>query len=617
MSTELEDERARRLAAEKDAQAALNQLSTERRNREDAQAAASEATARLAAEQSARQNAEKDLRHFQNALKEAEAQLAAAQAKQASIEAERDAAVQSARNFAQAAENAVISRDLIKQATSELSRVEHSGSEQSSSSKTLAQLARAPSGKSGTTSGSSGSSGASAPFTPPASTATASPTAASAPAQPAAPAPKTGNNWIPVFLFAMAGLLFYLISGSWTMWQNKTAIKTDDAYVRADIAPLSTKVAGIVNRTAVTDFESVKAGQTLVILKNDEYKAHLDQSQASLRQSQIKVSDMKERKEQQAARVSQAQTALDNSLAVVRESENGINEARAAVDEAQANIEGSAATLLQSQAAVDAATSDLTRVAIDKERQENLFANESTTHAKVEQVTNEHARAVANLVAQKAALTRTRAEMAARRAELSKAKQHLLNAYTERDKAKLSVQSHRDDLIVQQKQLALLDGEEQSLASDVVSKKAAIVASRAEYDYTVIQAPQDGIVGELKVKPGQLVAAGTQVISLISSSPWIIANYRETQLGNVKVGDKASISIDALGQKQFHGHVESIAPASGAQFSLLPADNASGNFTKITQRIPVKIVFDETAETLAQIKPGMSVEATIAPGGPH
>ena len=128
--------------------------------------------------------------------------------------------------------------------------------------------------------------------------------------------------------------------------------------------------------------------------------------------------------------------------------------------------------------------------------------------------------------------------------------------------------------------------------------------------YTRIEAPADGTVGEKQVRPGQLVSPGTQVISFVPLSKWVLANYRETQLTNVKVGDAAEIRIDEYPGRVIHGMVLEIAPASGSQFALLPPDNATGNFTKVVQRIPVKIVLDDT-DFAAKLRPGLSVIATV------
>ena len=128
--------------------------------------------------------------------------------------------------------------------------------------------------------------------------------------------------------------------------------------------------------------------------------------------------------------------------------------------------------------------------------------------------------------------------------------------------------------------------------------------------YTKITAPGDGTVGERQVRPGQLVSPGTQVIAFVSTIKWVQANYRETQLTNVKVGDPAELRIDEYPGKVFQGKVIEIAPASGSQFALLPPDNATGNYTKVVQRIPVKIALDDSSIATA-LRPGLSVIATV------
>jgi len=148
------------------------------------------------------------------------------------------------------------------------------------------------------------------------------------------------------------------------------------------------------------------------------------------------------------------------------------------------------------------------------------------------------------------------------------------------------------------------------LQADLLAKQAALAAATVNLGYTKIYAPGDGNVGERQVRPGQLVSPGTQVISFVDVMKWVQANYRETQLTNVKVGDSAELRIDQYPGKIVRGKVLEIAPASGSQFSLLPPDNATGNFTKVVQRIPVKIALDDKAFA-ASLRPGLSVIATV------
>src|SRR6185369_15265801 len=139
---------------------------------------------------------------------------------------------------------------------------------------------------------------------------------------------------------------------------------------------------------------------------------------------------------------------------------------------------------------------------------------------------------------------------------------------------------------------AVLESQELLIHDDVKAKEAALELARINLDYTRITAPDNGIVSERKVRPGQLVSPGTQVISLIESDVWVQANYKETQLAQMRPGDPAEIRVDAFPGLVLKGRVEQVAPASGSQFALLPPDNATGNFTKIVQRVPVKIVLD-------------------------
>jgi membrane fusion protein (multidrug efflux system) len=157
---------------------------------------------------------------------------------------------------------------------------------------------------------------------------------------------------------------------------------------------------------------------------------------------------------------------------------------------------------------------------------------------------------------------------------------------------------------------AVLGSQDMQLQADLRAKQANLKAATVNLGYTNIYAPGDGTVGERQVRTGQLVSPGTQVIAFVDVAKWVQANYRETQLTNVKIGDDAELRIDQYPGQVIHGKVLQIAPASGSQFSLLPPDNATGNFTKVVQRIPVKIALDDSAFA-ANLRPGLSVTATV------
>jgi membrane fusion protein (multidrug efflux system) len=172
--------------------------------------------------------------------------------------------------------------------------------------------------------------------------------------------------------------------------------------------------------------------------------------------------------------------------------------------------------------------------------------------------------------------------------------------------------SNQAALAVQQRQMAVLDTEESQLRAAVKAKQAALDLAKIDLDHTRITAPVDGEVSERGVRVGQYVHVGTQIISVVPlNNVWVIANYKETQLTHVVVGQGAEIRVDTFPGIVIPATVDSIAPASGSQFSLLPPDNATGNFTKVVQRIPVKLRLKADNPLAGRLRPGMSVEATI------
>jgi membrane fusion protein (multidrug efflux system) len=170
---------------------------------------------------------------------------------------------------------------------------------------------------------------------------------------------------------------------------------------------------------------------------------------------------------------------------------------------------------------------------------------------------------------------------------------------------------HRAQSTAAERGLAVLDGQLAQNEAALESARAALVVARLNLAYTTVIAPQDGVIGHRQIKPGQLVGVGTQITTLTPSSIWVIANYKETQIAHMAVGQRAEIAVDSFPGHTLHGHLLAFSPASGAEFALLPPDNATGNFTKVVQRMPVKIAIDDTDGLIGRLAPGMSVEAKI------
>jgi membrane fusion protein (multidrug efflux system) len=371
--------------------------------------------------------------------------------------------------------------------------------------------------------------------------------------------PRRGGRWhsyvTPILVVILALAVLITITRNWNAWEGgKIDQVTDDAYVRGDLTPLSTKVAGIVRAVDVADYQPVHKGDLLVELQDDDYQAQVDQAKAAVEASRAGIVENLRQRQLEDARIEKA-------LA-------GIDQARAQIAAAEAGKEGAQAELIRARS--------------ERKRQEGLYQTHSTTQQSLE-----------SAVAAEGSVS---AQFASRDADLQQA-QTMLHS------SELAAEAER-------RSKAVLESQETQLQADLRAKQASLAAVQVNLGYTKIYAPGDGTVGERQVRPGQLVSPGTQVISFVALTKWVQANYRETQLTNVKVGDPAELRIDEYPGQLFRGKVVEIAPASGSQFALLPPDNATGNFTKVVQRIPVKIALQDST-IAANLRPGLSVMATV------
>jgi membrane fusion protein (multidrug efflux system) len=410
----------------------------------------------------------------------------------------------------------------------------------------------------------------------------------------------------------LAAVILFVIAGGWNRWVGGgSRQKTDDAVLRSDITPLSTRLSGTVAQVAVADYQRVKAGDLLVQLKDDDFKAQVSQAEAGVEAARAALESNAKQKDLQLSRVTQAQAGLEGGNADLTQSAAAIDAALADVANAQAGVEVAQAKIPDAQAGIAAAQADADRTLLERKRQEALVEVGSATRQKLEQVVADEQRSAALLDSRKAELDQTRAALNSRRADLAKARAQVALRKAEQQRARAQLSSKTTEVDAQLKQGAVLEAQTAQLQADLSAKQEALKVAETNLEYTRIVAPTDGVVGERKVRVGQLVSPGTQVISLVDNTIWVQANYKETQLTNVASGDTAEVTIDAFPGVVLRGHVQEIAPASGSQFALLPPDNASGNYTKVVQRIPVKIVLDIDPALAARLRPGMSVIAEI------
>jgi membrane fusion protein (multidrug efflux system) len=229
------------------------------------------------------------------------------------------------------------------------------------------------------------------------------------------------------------------------------------------------------------------------------------------------------------------------------------------------------------------------------------MALDSATRQKVEQAVADAQRFSSQLASRNSEIAAATAQQASREADLIKARAQL--------------GSRAAELVAQKRQRSVLDSQTMLLKADLNAKRAALVVARTNLGYTRILAPASGKVGERKVLPGQMVSPGTQVISLVQDDVWVQANFRETQVRHMHPGDAATIRIDAFPGVVLNGKVGYLSPASGSRFALLPPDNATGNFTKIVQRVPVKILLDPGQPAIQRLQDGLSVVAMVRADG--
>jgi len=342
-------------------------------------------------------------------------------------------------------------------------------------------------------------------------------------------APPVKTRGIPRRALIVAGIAVVLaLAGAWWIALPASSVTTDDAYLKADSTLIAPKVHGLVAAILVRDNQTVKAGQALVQLDDDDYRQALSAAEAD---------------------VQTAQAALDQFAA-------------------QRNL--ASANAAAAQAAIRAADAENVRAAADRKRMESLLAQ-----GDISRQTTEQARATA------------------------------LSAAADADKS-------RAGYAASQAQLAVVDQTRAQLMAALARARAALVLARQNLAHTIIRAPVDGVIGDRQVQIGEYVQPGTQLLTVVPMNTlYVVANFKETQTARMLAGQKAHVSIDALGGETLDGTVESFAPGSGSEFSLLPFEPATGNFTRIVQRVPVRIHLNPGQPDIAKLRPGLSAEVQV------
>ncbi|HLP69061.1 MAG TPA: HlyD family secretion protein [Rhizobium sp.] len=358
----------------------------------------------------------------------------------------------------------------------------------------------------------------------------------SAPAQLQEPmkAKKRRSPVLPVVAFALlAGAAWY----GYNWWTHgRFMVSTDDAYIGGDIAIISPKVGGYVEKVNVTNNQIVKAGDPLVTLDNGDYRIATEQAEAQVKTQHLTL------------------------------------------DRVDAQIKGAEASLLQAKAQKQAAVASLDLAQLSFKRASGLQAQKVVSTADLD------------------------------------------SAKTQLEQAQANVSAADANIAAAEAQIAVLKAQRAEAEAGIRSAELALEKARRDLGFTVLKAPYDGVVGNLAVQTGDLVSAGKRLAALVPVSDLFIdANFKETQIAHLAPGSKVNIHVDAFDEEPLVGTVTSIAPASGSVFSMLPAENATGNFTKVVQRVPVRISLPKEALDSGKLRAGLSVVVDVdtrtAPAG--
>jgi membrane fusion protein (multidrug efflux system) len=405
---------------------------------------------------------------------------------------------------------------------------------------------------------------------------------------------------VAVVVVLSLGYGFYI----WYYWRHH--ISTDDAFISAHMAPMSARVPGTIVEVLVNDNQDVEGDEVLLRLDPRDYEVAVAQARAAVASAkgdlESAVANVPLTEDSTRSLVQQADAALGAS-------QHGSEMATHDLDERRGQIAAKQAAVAAADAAVRSAQADYDRSKADRNRiaalvKDGLVAQQDMDHAEATYRTAE-----ATLDASRKRLDQARSEVAQAEASLRTQQAAVAQAVRRVDESRASLENARS----QRQQVRLRQTQVEAAQGRLAQALANLQQAELNLAYCTIRAPMAGRVGRRAVEPGQVVTVGQSLLTVVDlDDVWVVANYKETELTHVRPGQRATVTVDTYPGKSFKARVDSIQAGSGAVFSLLPPENATGNFVKVVQRVPVKLVFEpgENAEHL--LVPGMSVVPVIA-----
>jgi membrane fusion protein (multidrug efflux system) len=377
--------------------------------------------------------------------------------------------------------------------------------------------------------------------------------------------------------YLILGVVATVVALAWFghRWYTAGKQSTDDAQVEADVVPISSSVAGTVLTARVVDNQAVKKGDVLFEIDPAHLDVEVARTEAELDAARAQLA------------IAEAQTGVVRSS-----STGGFSSAKAALTGASASVRGAADSIRAAEASVTRARADLANAQSELDRVQGLFKKEAVTKQELDRSTHARDIAQAGLQAATAQLDAARDQRNLAQARVSEAEGRV---------AQSAVDQH----------VAAAEATAELASARVKAAEAAVARAKLDRANATVTAPIDGVVSKLGAHAGQSVNMGQPLLMLVPNETYVIANFKENQIGAMRPGDKVDIELDAF-DGDFTGVVEALSPATGARFSMIPPDNATGNFVKVVQRVPVKIRW--TAPPKVAVRPGLSAEVTVHVG---
>ena len=393
---------------------------------------------------------------------------------------------------------------------------------------------------------------------------------------------------VVVVLVALAGAGFWL-------WHRLAASETtDDAQVDGHVYSVSARVGGTLVTVNVHENQVVEAGEVLLQIDDRDFKNALNKAQADLHVAQAGFEE---------ARAGMPLTSSETKGKIAR-AEAALVQVRTGVETAQKDYEVAQARFNLATARLAEVQTTVAKTGKDLDRMKALIAKDEVSQ-------QQYDAAVTAYDAAKASVDSSRANIA-------EAQSNMFSAQARVTQAKSAIGVAESDLMAAQSapdEVALTQAKVNTASARVTQAGTAIEQVKTNLEYAVVRAPVAGIVTRKSVEIGQVVQAGQALLAIVPlQEVWVTANFKETQLKDIRLGQLAEIHIDAYGGAAFKAHVDSISAATGAKFSLLPAENASGNYVKVVQRIPVKLLFDAAVDPSHVLRPGMSATVKVFTG---